>query len=384
MPLLMAHALLSPSAAHRWLSCTPSAVLESREPDAETDFALEGTLAHAVSARKLKQWLGEDHRGEDEEIAALWPRFGSGEMDEYTDEYVSIVLAKLAEAQRVCSDARLLVERRVEFGDYAPGSFGTADAVIIADGVMDVVDFKYGKGVRVDAERNPQMMLYGLGAYMAESFAYNIASVRMTIVQPRIGNVSSWEISAEALEDWAEYVLKPKAMMAARGEGDAAPGEWCRFCRVKGKCRALASMCLEVASSADARLLSPDEMAHDVLPRLATIKSWIDSVESLALESALSGTRFDGYKIVEGRSVRRFSDPLAVREALLRAGYNADQIDKPLELRGITELERLVGKKLLAEMCGEWLVKPKGKPTLVPVSDKRPPYNPAADDFTDF
>ena len=375
------HALLSPSAAHRWLHCTASPRLEANVPDEGSSFALEGTLAHAYCAKKLKAYMDWPTDREDEEIA-LFSDYHSGEMDEYTDTYKTIVLEKYNAARVTTPDARLLVETRLDLTEYIPAAFGTADAIIIADGVMEVIDFKYGKGVRVSAERNPQMMIYALGAYDLFSFGYRIERVRMTIVQPRIDNLSEYEIAVSELMAWVDEELTPKAKQAYEGNGPQVPGEWCQFCKVKNCCRALTERCTSTAANyPDPKLLTVEELATEVLPNLAVIKTWLTGVEDYALQQALSGVQLPGWKIVEGRSVRKITDPEAAAVALNQAGYKTTEIYKPQELRTITELEKMAGKKNFAAICGEFIDKPQGKPTLAPESDKRPAIDPVADDF---
>lgn len=379
------HALLSPSAAHRWLNCTAAPRLEAEVPDVDSAYAQEGTLAHAYGARKLKSFLGLDTRGEDAEIATLDAAYHTGEMDEYTDTYRAIVLEKYAAAKSKTPDAQLLIETRLDFTGFIPGAFGTADSVIIGDDLIEVIDFKYGKGVRVDATENPQMMIYALGAYLLFNFEYRTERVRMTIVQPRIDNLSEFEMSVPQLLDWAEEVLMPRAREAYAGKGPQVPGDWCRFCKVKSHCKSLATMCTDLAgNNPDPRLISARKMAADILPRLSMIKSWVDSVEEYALQQALSGTDYPGYKIVAGRSVRKISDAAAVTDILGKNGFAPEQIRKPAELRGITDLEKIVGKKRFNALCADFLIKPQGKPALVPETDKRPVYNAAADDFNDI
>lgn len=377
-----AHALLSPSAAHRWINCTAAPRLEATMEDSGSSYAAEGTLAHAYCAMKLKGFLGRDTSAEAEEIRELESLYHTGEMDEYTDAYKTIVLEKYNAARAVTRDAQLLVETRLDFSNYIPDAFGTADAIIIADGTMEVIDFKYGKGVRVSAFRNPQMMIYALGAYDRFNFEYRIDRVRMTIVQPRIDNLSEFELPVSDLLAWTDEVLVPKAHEAYGGNGAQVPGDWCQFCKVKSICRALAEKCTGAASGyPDPKLLSPEELAADVLPLLATVKTWLAGVEDYALQQALGGVKLPGWKVVEGRSVRKITDQDAAAVALCDAGYEIADISKPWELRTITELEKLVGKKQFAAICNDFIEKPKGKPTLAPESDKRPAIDPVAEDF---
>lgn len=374
------HALLSPSASHRWLHCTAAPRLEEGIKDEGSDYAAEGTLAHAYCAMKLKNFLGLPTDGEKEEIAALQEKYGTGEMAEYTDTYVTIVLEKYNAARAATPDAQLLVETRLDFSDYVPEAFGTADAIIIADGTMEVIDFKYGKGVKVSAVENPQMMIYALGAYARFAFEYRIDNLRATIVQPRIDNLSEYEITVEELTAWAANVLTPAAEKAYKGEGPQTPGAWCQFCKVKNQCRALASKCKEVVA-VDPKLITPEELAKDVLPMVPIVKTWISGVEDFALAQALNGVQLPGWKIVEGRSVRKITDTDSVAAVLTKNGYKQNDIFKPVEMRTITDLEKLVGKKQFAAMCGEWINKPQGKPTLAPEGDKRKAIDPIADDF---
>lgn len=379
-----AHALLSPSAAHRWINCTAAPRLEADVEDKGSEFAAEGTLAHAYCAQKLKAFLGLPTEDEAKEIAELNDRYHTGEMDEYTDTYKTIVLEKYNAARAKTKDALLLIETRLDFSEYVPDAFGTADAIIIADGTMEVIDFKYGKGVKVSAEDNSQMKIYALGAYEKFSFEYKIDRVRMTIIQPRIENFSEWELSVSELMAWTDSVLTPKAQQAYKGDGPQVPGDWCQFCKVKSSCRALTQKCIEAAKNhPDPKLISPDELAADVLPMLATVKTWLAGVEDYALQQALSGVQLAGWKVVEGRSVRKITDQDGAALALNKAGYKTTEIYKPQELRTITDLEKLTGKKQFAAICGDFIEKPQGKPTLVPESDKRPAIDPLADDFKD-
>jgi len=378
------HALLSPSAAHRWMNCTAAPRLEETVEDKGSSYAEEGTLAHAYCAKKLKTFLGIPTDGEDQEIAQLENTYHTGEMDEYTDTYATIVLEKFNKARTITRDAQLLVETRLDFTQWVPDGFGTGDACIIADGCLEIIDFKYGKGVKVSAYENPQMKIYALGAYEKFSFEYNIDRVRMTIVQPRIDNLSEFELKVTDLLSWAETELKPKAEEAYNGKGKQLPGVWCQFCKVKAQCKALTDTALNLAKQhQDPNLLTPEEIAADVLPFIDIVKSWLTGIEEYTLQAALNGTNYPGYKIVAGRSIRKITDQQAVMTALNANMFDEAAYMKPRELRSITDLEKLVGKKRFAEICGDWIEKPQGKPTLVPESDKRPAYDTTADDFKD-
>ena len=378
------HALLSPSAAHRWMNCTAAPLLEKDVEDKGSTFAEEGTLAHAYCAKKLKEFLGLAVDEEKAEIAQLNEQYHSGEMDEYTDTYKTIVLEKFNAARAKTRDAQLLVEVKLDFSHYVPDAFGTSDAIIIADGVMEVIDFKYGKGVKVSAVENPQMMIYALGAWDLFNFEYDIRKVRMTIVQPRIDNLSEFELDAADLINWAVDELQPKANEAYAG-GKQKPGNWCQFCKVKPNCKALSSMCIEAQqANPDPRKISKEVMESTILPLLSTFKTWLTGVEEYSLEQALSGVQYQGFKIVEGRSIRKITNPTAVMELLDKEGFAKEAYIKPTELRSITDLEKLIGKKRFGAICAEYINKPQGKPTLVPESDKRPAFNQAADDFKDI
>lgn len=375
------HALLSPSAAHRWLNCTAAPLLEENVQDNAGEYAIEGTLAHAYCAKKLKTFLHLPTDDEDAEIEQ-YAQYHTGEMDEYTDVYMAIVLERLAKARRTTPDAKLLVEVRLDLRKYIPDAFGTSDAIIIADDVIEVIDFKYGKGVKVSAVENEQMKIYALGALEEFGFDYNINDVTMTIVQPRIDNLSDYTISERVLRSWGEKVLAPKAVEAYKG-GTQKAGDWCKFCKVRAFCRTLAKKCSAAAAKSqyDAKLLSTDDIAHEVLPILPLVKLWVSGVEDYTLQQALSGVHFDGYKLVEGRSIRKITDTNAVITRLEGGGYKREDVIKPTELRSLTELEKLTGKKKFAELCGEYIYKPQGKPTLVEEDDKRQAINPIEDDF---
>lgn len=373
----MSHAVLSPSAASRWLVCTPAPRLEEHEPDTTSPYAEEGTFAHEVAAHRLEG-------GRYTKAQKASPHY-TQELVDAVELYVDLVRTRYNEARRKTEGAVLYVEQALDLTDYIPEGFGTADAVVIADDLMEVVDFKFGKGVPVAAEENKQMMIYALGALSAFGFIYDIRDVRMTIVQPRIGNVSEWTVPAEQLRTWATDVLRPKAALAFKGEGEQVPGDHCRFCRVKGKCRALAETGAKAAAVSarlnhDPRLLTDSELAG-VLCHATLLKDWLTAVEDYGLQHALEGYAVPGFKVVEGRSTRFISSDIKARDALLRQGIPLDQINRPCELRSLTELEKLHGAQRIQQVLGPLIQKPRGKPTLVAESDKRPPYSSAAADF---
>ena len=361
------HAILSASGAHRWLNCTPSARLELEFDDNSGEAAAEGTAAHALSEHKLRKALKMRSK------KPVSP-YDSDEMDNYTDGYVEFVLEVIEQAKQTCSDPLILIEQRLDFSKYVPDGFGTGDCVIIADGTLHIIDFKYGQGVLVSAEDNPQMKLYALGALDLFDGIYDIEMVSMTIYQPRRENISTSIVSKESLYQWAEEVLKPKAELAFAGDGNYCPGEWCQFCRAAVKCRARAEAKMKLATFEFALppLLSDEEIA-DILSSIGDLTSWANEIIAYATDEAVNhGKKWPGFKVVEGRSNRKYKDEEAVAEAAKNAGYR--DIYKQ-SLITITEMEKLMGKSKFNEILGELVMKPPGKPTLVPVSDKRPEMN---------
>ena len=369
------HALLSPSGSHRWLHCTPSAVLETEFDNKSSPAAAEGTAAHALCEHKLKRML---HRRSKRPVSD----YNSDEMEEHTDAYVEFVSELLEKAKQNCKDPLVQVEQRLDLSEYVPGAFGTADCLIIADGTLHVIDMKYGLGVLVSAEENPQLKCYGIAALSIYENLYDIKEVALSIFQPRRENVSTWTISAEELRNWAENELKPKAQMAFKGEGEYCPGEWCQFCRAAVKCRARAEEKLRIAEE-EFKLppLLTDTEIESILPMLPDITKWANDISAYALEMAVSrGKEWNGYKVVEGRSVRKYADEDAVAEAAKQNGYT-DIYRKSLIT--LTEMQKLMGKKKFEEILGSLIIKPPGKPTLVPITDKRQAMN-VSDAKNDF
>lgn len=306
-------------------------------------------------------------------------------MDAYTDGYVEFVLEQLNEAKQNCFDPLVLIEQKLDFSCYVPDGFGTGDCLIMADKLLHIIDFKYGQGILVEAEQNPQMMLYALGALRLFDSLYDIESVSMTIYQPRRENVSTWTISVSDLMNWAENTLKPKAELAYKGEGEYAPGSWCQFCKAAVKCRARAEEKLQLAKYefAPPPLLS-DEEIEEILGKLDDLTKWANEIAAYAQDAAVNhGKVWQGFKLVESRTNRKYTDETAVIEAANAAGYT-DIFKK--SLISITEMERLMGKKTFAGILGGLVIKPKGKPTLVPVSDRRPAIisTGAEHDFTEI
>ena len=364
------HALLSASAAYRWMNCTPSARLEQTFQDNSGEAAAEGTAAHALAEHKLRSAL---------KMRSKKPilQYDSEEMDSYTDGYVEFVLEQIDLAKKTCADPQVLIEQRLNFSKYVPDGFGTGDCVIIADGVLHIIDFKYGQGVLVSAEDNPQMKLYALGALELFDGIYDISTVSMTIYQPRRENVSTYTVFKESLYQWAEEILKPTAAIAFKGDGDYVPGEHCQFCRAAVKCRARAEEKLKLARfEFTLPPLLTDTDIEEILTKLDDLTSWANDIKAYALEAAVShGKEWRGFKLVEGRSIRKYSNEEAVAEAAKAAGYRDIYETK---LIGITAVEKLLGKAKFQEILGGLIEKPPGKPTLVPLSDKRQAINTSA------
>lgn len=361
------HAVLSASSSGRWLSCTPSARLELEFDNVESEAAREGTAAHALAEHKLKKALKMRSRRPNSE-------YDSDEMEECTDGYVAYVMELVAQARQKCSDPIVLIEQRLDFSDWVPDGFGTGDCVLVADGTLHIVDLKYGMGVLVDAEENPQMKLYALGALRLFDALYDIREVSLTIYQPRRENISNWTTTVEELKTWAEDVLRERARLAFNGEGEYVPGSWCTFCRAAIKCRARAEEKLKLAQK-EFRLpplLSDDEI-EAILEILPDLTKWANEISDYALDAAVNhGRQWKGFKVVEGRSVRKYKDEEAVAEAAREAGFNDIYRQSLIPM---TEMERLMGKSRFEEVLGNLIYKPAGKPTLVPVSDRRPAMN---------
>ena len=371
------HAKLSASSAHRWMNCNPSANLEREFADKSSEATAEGSAAHALCEHKLRKALKQ-------RSTRPTSKYDSDEMEMYTDSYLEFVLEQIEIAKQHCADPFVLIEQRLDFSCYVPDGFGTGDCLIVADKLLHIIDFKYGLGVLVDAEDNPQMMLYALGALRLFDALYDIDTVSMTIFQPRRENVSTWTISISELEEWAEKTLRPKAELAFKGEGEFNPGPWCTFCKAAVKCRARAEEKLALAQYEFAKPpLLTDEEIEDILSRLDDLTKWANEIAAYAQDAAINhGKQWNGYKLVEGRSNRKYTDESAVIAAATAAGYR-DIFKK--SLIPITEMEKLMGKKTFAEVLGGLVIKPQGKPTLVPASDKRPAIHTGAKhDFTEF
>ena len=368
-----AHAILSASSSHRWLNCPPSARLCETYEDKGSDYAAEGTDAHSLCEYKLRKALGMGAVNPSEHLT-----WYSEEMEDCANGYAAYILELVEAAKETCSDPVVLIEQRVDFSRWVEQGFGTSDAIIISDGTLRVIDYKHGLGVLVEADNNPQMMCYALGALELFDAIYDIDTVAMTVYQPRRQNVSTFEMSKDDLYRWAEKVLKPTAELAFAGNGNFLCGEWCGFCKAKHECRARAEANLLLAQY-DFKLppLLEDSEIEVILSRADQLVSWVNDIKEYALQQAISGKDWTGFKLVEGRSNRRYTDEAAVTQAVTNAGF--DPYER--KLLGITAMQKLLGKSRFEELLSAFIEKPQGKPTLVPESDKRPVMNNAKSDF---
>lgn len=361
------HAILSASGSHRWLNCLPSARLELEFESQTSEVAREGTAAHALCEHKLKKALKKRSKRPVSD-------YNSDEMEECTDAYAEYVMEQYEEAKKSCKDPIILIEQKLDFSCYVPDGFGTGDCIIISDDTIHIIDFKYGLGVLVEAEENPQMKLYALGALEIYDALYDIKTVSMTIFQPRRENVSTWTIPVEKLKVWAEEELKPKAQMAYDGEGEYLPGEWCTFCRAATKCRTRAEEKLKLARHEfkPPPLLTDTEI-EEVLTVLPDLTKWANEITAYATEAAINhGKEWNGFKVVEGRANRKYRDETKVAEAAKEHGYTDIYRQSLIPM---TEMQKLMGKANFEEILGDLIYKPPGKPTLVPITDKRPAMN---------
>lgn len=367
------HSLLSASSSHRWLHCPPSARLCEGYDDKGSNFAAEGTDAHALCEYKLRAALGMEAKDPTEDLS-----WYDAEMEESANGYAAFVMELVEEAKKNCSDPVVLIEQRLDYSRYVAEGFGTGDCVIIADGTLHIVDFKYGRGILVEAEDNPQMMLYALGALELFDCLYDIDTVSMTIFQPRRGNVSTYTLSKADLYEWADTVLAPAAELAWSGEGEYHCGEWCQFCKAKADCRERANANMELAKYEFKQPpLLTDEEVEEILGRIDELIAWASDIRDYVLQAAIGGKHWTGYKLVEGRSNRKYTDERAVVAAVRAAGYD------PYEHKvlGVTAMTTMLGKKQFNDILGGLVTKPQGKPTLVPDSDKRPAMTNIINEF---
>jgi len=367
------HAVLTASSSERWLHCPPSARLCESYEDKGSDYAAEGTDAHELCEYKLRKALGMEAQDPTENLTWF-----NEEMSDCATGYAAYVLEQVEAVKQTCADPVVLIEQRVDFSRWVESGYGTADCIIIADGTLQIIDYKHGLGVLVSAEENPQMQCYALGALELFDGIYDIKTVRMTIYQPRRDNVSTYEISKGELYRWADEVLKPTADLAFAGDGNFLCGEWCTFCSAKHDCRARADANMELARY-DFKLppLLTDEEVEEILSRVDDLVAWASDIKDYALQQAISGKEWNGWKLVEGRSNRKYTNETAVAGAVTDAGFD------PYERKvlGVTAMQKLLGKSRFDELLAAYIEKPQGKPTLVPESDKRPAMNTAKNDF---
>ncbi|MCR0265015.1 DUF2800 domain-containing protein [[Clostridium] innocuum] len=367
------HAVLSASSSHRWLECPPSAQLCAKVEETASEFAKQGTDAHSLCEHKLKTLLGQKSKDPTVNL-----QYFDEEMAYCSDMYTQYVMEQLSMTKEKCKDPIVLIEQHLDFSKWVPDGFGTGDCVIVSDEMLTVIDFKYGVGILVEAEKNPQMMCYALGALRRFDGIYDIDSVTMTIFQPRRESVSTYTISKEELLKWADEVLCPTALLAAKGEGEYKAGDHCQFCKVKATCRKRAEYNLELAHY-DFEMPSTleDDEIEAILSKVDALVSWAGDIKEYALQQALSGKEWKDWKIVEGRSNRKYVNETAVADTVKDAGYD------PYEHKvlGVTAMTKLLGKTRFEELLSGFIEKPQGKPTLVPMSDKRPAMNTAANDF---
>lgn len=385
----MTHHLLSPSKWPRIINCPPSAREGEKYPDHGSVYAAEGTVAHALAEVRLGEAL--DQYG----INCIWSHNEADTSSEYycaaMEEHIAEYVTQVMERATAAENPFVMLEQQLHFSEYVPDGYGTGDVVILADDTLEIIDLKYGSGVPVDATRNPQLMLYGLGAYLTFGQLYDIKTVRVTVIQPRLDSTSSYDLSVEDLLSWAKNEVQPKAQLAWEGKGEFKAGEWCQFCPVAGDCRERARVNIELAKEAfkDPPTLTDDEIG-ELLTQLPEWKSWVKAFEARALQKALSeGAHYPGYKLVLGRSTRKYKNIDGATKALVDAGYSIDDVS-PRELLGVTAMTGLLGKKKFKDILTDHIYMSPGKPTLVPESDKRKEYVPkttsemAADVFEGF
>nr|DAH07777.1 MAG TPA: PD-(D/E)XK nuclease superfamily protein [Caudoviricetes sp.] len=367
------HAVLSASSSERWLNCPPSARLCEAYEDKGSDYAAEGTDAHILCEYRLKQALGIPAEDPIENLS-----WYNEEMEECAAGYAAYVVELLETAKQTCSDPVVMIEQRVDFSRWVQEGFGTADCILIADGVLNIVDYKHGKGVEVSSEGNTQLSLYSLGALEIFDGIYDIDRVCVHIFQPRKSNVVSSMMDKSDLYEWADTELTQKAQLAYEGQGNFSCGEWCRFCKAKAECRERAEANLALARyEFQSPALLDDEEIADILGKVDALTAWASDVKEYALQQAISGKEWIGWKLVEGRSNRKYTSEAVVAATVESAGFD------PYERKvlGVTAMQKMLGKSRFEELLAPYIEKPQGKPTLVPESDKRPAMNTAKNDF---
>lgn len=372
------HAYLSASASHRWLACPPSAKLCANILDQASEYAQQGTDCHELCAYLVEKALGRDVIDPTENLT-----YYDAEMQNCAEEYRNYILEQIEASKEFCKDPQVMIEQRLDFSRWVENGFGTGDCVIVADEVLQIIDYKHGLGILVSAGDdehggNSQMMCYALGALEVFGDIYDINQIKMTIFQPRRDNISTYTISKEDLLKWADEVLAPTAQLAYIGKGEFNAGDHCTFCKVKATCRKRAEYNLELAKyDFEMPATLDDTEIAAILEKVDEMISWGNDIKDYALQQAQSGVHFEGWKIVEGRSNRKYTDENAVADTVKDAGF--DPYEK--KLLGITAMSTLLGKKKFEDLLGGLIYKPPGKPALVPESDKRPAMNTAKDDF---
>lgn len=367
------HAVLSASSSARWIECPPSALLCKQEKDTPSEYARQGTDAHSLSEYKLRKFLGEEVKSPKDNL-----NYYDEEMEESSEEYATYVASQYEEAKNLCKDPIILIEQHLDFSKWVPDGFGTGDCIIVSDEKLTVIDLKYGLGILVDANNNPQMMCYALGALAIFDGIYDIKEITMTIFQPRREHISTFTISKEELLSWAEKILMPQAKLAAIGEGSFKAGEHCQFCKVKATCRKRAEYNLLLATY-DFKM--PENLEDDeieiILEKVDDLVAWAGDIKEYALKKAVEGKKWNDWKVVEGRATRKYVDEKKVAEKVEKAGF--DPYEK--KVLGITAMTKLLGKTRFEELLSGLIKKPQGKPTLVKRTDKRLELNSVKEDF---
>lgn len=380
-----AHAVLSASGAHRWMVCTPSAQAEvsSGIPDKSSEFAEEGTFAHELSELHFAHlFQGLTDRAFNSKLKRMKQSpYYSEELHEYVQEYVDYVTERVNGARAADPGAVLMFEERLDLSDYVPDSFGTGDVVLYYDKTIEIIDLKFGKGIEVSAEGNPQLRLYALGAMALFDLVGDIEEVVATIHQPRLDNISTEAMLAKDLIKWGVEQVRPQAEKAHKGEGEFIPGDHCRWCKIKATCRARADEYLNTPNlTAAPHLLKPDEIS-DILFKADEIQKWAKDVQDYALQKAQDGVQFEGWKVVEGRSNRRYTDKSEVLQTLINFLGSPEKLEEVIKTEpvGIGDMEKKLGMETVSDVLGPLIVKPPGKPTLAPESDKRPAMGAESD-----
>ncbi|WP_069648961.1 DUF2800 domain-containing protein [Caloranaerobacter ferrireducens] len=376
------HALLSASGAYRWLKCPPSVRLEELVEEESNEYAKEGSFAHTLAELKLSYYLGNLNEAQyNRQLKAMKKdNYYTAEMEQFIETYTTLAIEKINEAKVRTKDPIIMIEMRLDYSPWVPEGFGTGDLVLVTDEILEIVDLKYGKGIKVSAIGNPQMRLYALGALNQYSCLYDIQKVKATICQPRLDNISTEEIEVNDLLKWAEEVVKPKAKLAWNGEGEFAAGEHCVFCKVKATCRARANENLKLACMdfREPPLLTDEEIV-EVLKQIRELQKWALDVDSYALAAAINdGKKWPGMKLVEGKRSRKYTSEEDVAQKLLDAGYSEDMIYSK-SLLSLTKLEKKIGKKEFEKIIGDLIEISSGKLKLVPEDDKRPEVKSTAE-----